>query len=278
MQKEGETVHDVENTLTVDVFYRLFPLILRRGTRAFVQREGMNEETNQPKKNSDMKTRKMWLTIMAVSVMSFGTIRAQGIHAGYVKSTYRTSVGNGATSYGEAMNGFEVGFDRTFKVARGIIAVDYGLNYTYLRSKDDFYNVNMKYVNHYLDIPVHLQLGIPLMGVARIFAYGGPKFVLGLSSKMKTEMEVMGTTYDVTYNCYKGSFKTSGLDESDLTFSDNMPRYKRPDIMMGVGGGVELLNLLTIKAGYEWGLLNLSKTDALDIKRNQFVVSAGISF
>ena len=48
--------------------------------------------------------------------------------------------------------------------------------------------------------------------------------------------------------------------------------------MMGVGGGVELFKHLTVKAGYEWGLMNLSKADGMTINRNQFVVSAGLSF
>ena len=54
--------------------------------------------------------------------------------------------------------------------------------------------------------------------------------------------------------------------------------YELEDGALGVGGGVELFKHLTVKAGYEWGLMNLSKADGMTINRNQFVVSAGLSF
>ena len=232
-----------------------------------------------------MKANKLWLALAAASIVSIGSARAQGIHVGYVNSAYTTSIGDGDPSKSEAMNGFEVGFDQTFKIAKGIIAVDYGLNYTFLASDaasaeaGDLVSMSGKTKNHYLDIPVHLQIGVPILGVVRVFAWGGPKFIVGLSSKTTMDASVLDTETSVTYNHYNGKVTGAGLGDNEISAgSENMPTYKRFDIMMGVGGGVELFKHVTVKAGYEWGLMNLSKTDGMTINRNQFVVSAGLSF
>ena len=143
----------------------------------------------------------------------------------------------------------------------------------------DLMSVSGRMKNHYLDIPVHLQIGVPILGVVRVFAYGGPKFIVGLSSKTTVDMDVAGTSTTVTYNHYSGKVTAPGLSDDELgNASDDTGTFKRFDIMMGVGGGVELFKHLTVKAGYEWGLMNLSKADGMTINRNQFVVSAGLSF
>ena len=231
-----------------------------------------------------MRATKLWLAFVAASLVSMGAM-AQGIHVGYVQSRFSTAIGDGAPSKSEAMNGFEAGFDQTFKIAKGIIAVDYGLNYTFLASDaasaeaGDLVSVSGKTKNHYLDIPVHLQIGVPILGVVRVFAWGGPKFIVGLSSKTTVDMDVAGTSTTVTYNHYNGKVTAPGLSDDELgNASDDTGTFKRFDIMMGVGGGVELFKHLTVKAGYEWGLMNLSKADGMTINRNQFVVSAGLSF
>ena len=59
--------------------------------------------------------------------------------------------------------------------------------------------------------------------------------------------------------------------------SDNKA-YKRFDILMGAGLGVELFGILNVTAGYDWGLFNQSKLDGVKLHRNQFNVGLGISF
>lgn len=231
-----------------------------------------------------MRATKLWLAFVAASLVSMGAM-AQGIHVGYVQSRFSTAIGDGAPSKSEAMNGFEAGFDQTFKIAKGIIAVDYGLNYTYLRGNkapgSNTENCLNIYENaHYLDIPVHLQIGVPILGVVRVFAYGGPKFVFGLAHNTIYELSLGdGPSGEIRYNHFSGKIKGAGFDDETLdNYAQGQPTYKRFDIMMGVGGGVELFKHLTVKAGYEWGLMNLSKADGMTINRNQFVVSAGLSF
>ena len=168
-----------------------------------------------------MRATKLWLAFVAASLVSMGAM-AQGIHVGYVQSRFSTAIGDGAPSKSEAMNGFEAGFDQTFKIAKGIIAVDYGLNYTYLASEaasaeaGDLMSVSGRMKNHYLDIPVHLQIGVPILGVVRVFAYGGPKFIVGLSSKTTVDMDVAGTSTTVTYNHYNGKVTAPGLSDDEL--------------------------------------------------------------
>ena len=55
----------------------------------------------------------------------------------------------------------------------------------------------------------------------------------------------------------------------------------RFDVMIGGGVGIDLFKFLTVKAGYDYGLLNRLKGDIAQtssMNRSQFYVAVGINF
>lgn len=222
--------------------------------------------------------------MVALCLTAIVPARAQvGIHAGYVHSTYAME-GTLPGFKDKAYDGFEAGLDNRTDIIGGILAVRYGLTYTYLEQElTPVANYDAKRVGHYLDIPLHLQVGIPL-GIIRVYAFGGPKFVMGLSSRT---IYTNGES-SLVWRMYNGDLVSNGdvdnalenhVDNELATYagSDNKA-YKRFDILMGAGLGVELFGILNVTAGYDWGLFNQSKLDGVKLHRNQFNVGLGISF
>ena len=222
--------------------------------------------------------------VVALCLIAIVPARAQvGIHAGYVHSTYAAEETSPVLK-DKAYDGFEAGLDNRTDIIGGILAVRYGLTYTYLEQElTPVANYDAKRVGHYLDIPLHLQVGIPL-GIIRVYAFGGPKFVMGLSSRT---IYTNGES-SLVWRMYNGDLVSNGdvdnalenhVDNELATYagSDNKA-YKRFDILMGAGLGVELFGILNVTAGYDWGLFNQSKMDGVKLHRNQFNVGLGISF
>ena len=90
--------------------------------------------------------------------------------------------------------------------------------------------------------------------------------------------EIGGDTYggQLTYNYYTGKFKSGDFNE-DL--SEVLPSYKRFEAALGGGVGVELFRLIEVKAGYDWGLTERSKSaEIFSSKRNIFYVTLGFRF
>lgn len=222
--------------------------------------------------------------VIALCLTAIVPARAQvGIHAGYVHSTYAAEETSPVLK-DKAYDGFEAGLDNRTDIIGGILAVRYGLTYTYLEQElTPVANYDAKRVGHYLDIPLHLQVGIPL-GIIRVYAFGGPKFVMGLSSRT---IYTNGES-SLVWRMYNGDLVSNGdvdnalenhVDNELATYagSDNKA-YKRFDILMGAGLGVELFGILNVTAGYDWGLFNQSKLDGVKLHRNQFNIGLGISF
>ena len=55
-------------------------------------------------------------------------------------------------------------------------------------------------------------------------------------------------------------------------------RYKRFDVQLGAGVGIELFKFLEVKVGYDWGLLDRFAGDFDELRRNQFYASVGLRF
>ena len=232
--------------------------------------------------------RKKWriaLGFIALCLAATVTANAQiGIHAGYVHSKYAVEGALPGFMQNKPYDGFEAGIDNRTDIIGGILAVRYGLTYTYVEQDLlPVLNYDAKRAGHYLDIPVHLQAGVPL-GIVRIYAFGGPKFVMGLSSRT---IYTNGES-SLVWRMYNGDLVSSGnvdnaldanVDNALATCADSEGKaYKRFDIQLGVGVGVELFGILNVTAGYDWGLFNQSKIDGVELKRNQFNVGVGIAF
>ena len=58
-------------------------------------------------------------------------------------------------------------------------------------------------------------------------------------------------------------------------------RLQRGDIMMGAAIGADFFNLMEVRLGYDWGLINRYKktvTEDLKMHRGQFTLSVGVRF
>ncbi len=234
-----------------------------------------------------------------VVLLAFGTANVSarvGLEAGYLNSTFHSDM-SGHKATGDPFNGFRIGLSSDSKIVAGL-SIRSGLGYSYMSHSDESkmnvlltdLTLNNRQVEQYLDLPIHLSYGFSLFKIVKIFVYGGPRLVLGLSSKNMTDLS--GTVFGIgnvsgnfEYNFYRNKISSDNLSDEIMTLVNNnladTGKESRFDVEMGVGLGVELFNVLTVKGGYDWGLINrYTGTYAEDnaLKRNQFHVSVGFLF
>ena len=126
---------------------------------------------------------------------------------------------------------------------------------------------------------------IPALGV---YVFAGPTLSLGLAANTKISFtgEALGNTmtFDARYNSYTGKIKSENIPEESL---DQINRYlpqtrmNRFDVLMGGGIGLNLVKFVTVKGGFDYGLLNRFNEDMADagtLNRMQFYISVGVMF
>ena len=118
-----------------------------------------------------------------------------------------------------------------------------------------------------LQIPLHVTFGVELGSAGKLFIYGGPAFNVGLSSKLyafdrkdffKQRKDTMS----------KNLYGDLGDDSSEIDL-------KRFDAKVGVGLGYRI-KFFELNAGYDFGLLNMSKKNGDKLHQN--TLHAGIAF
>lgn len=217
-----------------------------------------------------------------------------GISFGYVNSSYRTT--DWATDEVErtpALNGFAVSLTKDIALIRSVLYFRTGLGYTYqtrsrvLRPDILPAKVISDRKEHFLSVPLRLRYSFPVFSRIAVTADAGPVLLAGLSSKMifRTKIqEDMSST--LQYNLYNEKYKASSGSaalESWAKASGGLPygRIRRFDVLIGAGVGADFFDILEVRLGYDWGLVNKYKGDvAADKKmyRGQFTLSAGIRF
>ena len=236
--------------------------------------------------------------IRIIALFALSTLNANAqylLEAGYTSSRYVAKSGN-ETIKSDPLSGFNIGLNREFPLIKGIY-FETGLGYTYVTNKDEYIldiplvdiAIKSKLNEHYIHLPVHLKYLYSFSENFSIFAFGGPKFVVGLSSTNKIDIKgrVVGVDFkgDLKYDFYKDEITSSNIpsqiaDEIN-DYSIGGQKYRRFDIQMGLGAGVEIAEFYVVKVGYDWGLLNRYSGDFLDnttLKRNQFYVNIGYRF
>lgn len=232
--------------------------------------------------------------IVASAVLVFAGLNASaqtGIEAGYINTRYNME--GAQLPGGDALNGFYVGVSNETNLVGGL-GIHIGLNYSYATdkaAKDLWQSLSMKggtEKDQSLNVPLRLRFAFNLLPkILKIQIYGGPVFSLGLSHtqdfNFSTEIAGQSMTGSLKYNYYTGEFKSDVFDDDQLeALNRNMPAaYKRFDVAVGGGLGVELFRLLEVKAGYDWGVMNRIKGDAaqtVSCKKNMFYVTVGFRF
>lgn len=189
--------------------------------------------------------KKFLISVLAASLMlagadAFAQTSASGLSvgAGWANTTWRTKL-NGST-HKTTGNGFYLGAFYEIPVNYSGFSIEPGLYWEFLSSGG---HDSLK--EHYLSIPVMAKLSYNLADDTRFFAFAGPTFQLGLSSE------------------------TGDINNYDHD-------WRRSDVLLGGGVGFDLLDVLRIKVGVNWGLGNHYDGDGIKIHRNE--VTLGVAY
>jgi len=212
------------------------------------------------------KTMKSFVIIAVLAIVSVGTVNAQlGVQAGYVSSKFV-----GENPYTDPYNGFNAGLTYDMEIQGGV-GLHYGLLYTLISDKEseDLFDATLttKSFGHFLNVPVQATYKYAINRDLRIFAYAGPNFTMGVAGSNTLSSDATDR-----------ELKDSWYKEGDGLFGEMIGDsfYKRFDIQLGVGLGVQYSNFI-LKGGYDWGLLNPYGSD-FKANRNQFNISLGYLF
>lgn len=198
---------------------------------------------------------------LAIAAIAAGSAMAQvSVGAGYLNQTSKSSLSESNSSKGSS-DGFYVGAAFSCPIIAGL-SVDPGVYYGFLTSSTDvniagFELANGKTQSHYLMIPIDLRYSFHALDFLDVFALAGPRFNVGLAST--TTVSALGDAVEQKVDNYG--------ENSSL---------QRFDFGLGVGIGFDLFQMVRIKVGYDWGLLDVNKTDA--VTTNNSMLHAGVAF
>lgn len=200
----------------------------------------------------------------ALMLFSIDASAQLSIGAGFAKSDLKENVDLASVSQEKTANanGLYFGADYTFKFKYGF-GFTPGIEWVYVADKNlkEFGILNgsneTKFKEHYVNIPLDIDWGIDLK-VVRVFAFAGPTLSFNVSSKTT----VAGSSTEDKVSTKDFLEKLGG-------------KYGAFDLMLGAGAGVDVLNMIRVKFGYDWGLVNRGNDD-LKLHRQQ--LKLGVAF
>lgn len=201
--------------------------------------------------------KKIILTLALVAAAATSAMAQFSVGAGYLSQTSKYSLSSSTTS--STANGFYAGADADYNLGAGLSVVP-GIYYGYLSSDASYLGLaNSTTKSHYIAVPVNFKYSIAPIEMLKVFAYAGPQFELGVSSKTTTSALGVSTSLD-NYG-----------DDGSLN---------RFNISLGLGLGVDVSDIVRINGGYSWGLLNMLKDagDNASIKTSYWHIGAAFLF
>lgn len=209
-----------------------------------------------------MKSIKKIFLVAIATLLSISFASAQfGVQAGF-------SMTKTAEKDADGINGFHVG--PTFNLTiQGPISLQYGLLYNlYIESEktDKEYNswLVTKSTLHQIDIPVRVAATFPLSGGISAFAFAGPNFNFGLAGNSSLTTYIDGKKSD------KFSFVGDDIYKTDKDLS-------RFNLQLGLGAGFQYDNM-GVRFSYDFGLLDMHKSDAINYRDNGLKVGLFFNF
>lgn len=209
-----------------------------------------------------MKSIKKISLVALAAILSITFANAQvGVQAGY--SMMKTTVDNS-----KASNGFHVGPIYNMSL-QGPISLQYGLLYNLYLSSDDKTTGSgdlrtgavITRTAHQFDVPVRVAATFPIASSISAFAFAGPNFNLGLASGSSTQAWALGK-------------KAGDPVKVDYYEDKNISRF---NLQLGLGAGLQYSNM-GVKFSYDFGLLDMHKSDAIDYKVNGLKVGLFYNF
>ena len=213
--------------------------------------------------------KKIFATILAASLMLVATEAFAQIHvgAGYVSSTLSGQY-KGNAQDPEASNGFYAGGSFNIPLS-GDLGVAPGIYFSLITKTDSdggsafgvSYSGKSTFTEMAINVPVMANYKYALSGDTKFFAYAGPTFQLGLSSKTYVEAGL-------------GSFGYSGTGDH---YADG--DYNKFNLYLGGGIGAEVAKFMII-LGYDYGVLNLyaGDTENTAYHRSNLHIGVGYAF
>lgn len=234
---------------------------------------------------------KIIIAAAAGLLMTFELPAKNGIEIGYLNSTYRTKAASGEVTKSDPMSGFYVGLVKDLRLFAGL-SIQPGLYYSYLNTaeKEEIpsFNLSSSYTEHGLNLPIHIKYTFDIVPAFGVYVFAGPTLSLGLAANTKISFtgEALGNTmtFDARYNSYTGKIESENIPEESLDQIDRylpQTRMNRFDVLMGGGIGLNLVKFVTVKGGFDYGLLNRFNEDMADagtLNRMQFYISVGVMF
>ena len=201
------------------------------------------------------------IAAMLLSIPSFAQYSSGGFDLDKENLYYGVRIGmTGATLSGDIEGlGTKAGLTLAGVIGLHIsnsapVFLESGLYYTERGGKKDTFSVS--YNN--LEIPVLVKYGVKATDDIAILPFIGPVFSYAFSGKYK--LTEGGTT--VEYGAFDEK-KWSGLKRANMGFK--------------LGCGAEYNNLY-LEAGYQFGITDISKADAVSVHSNALFVNFGVNF
>ena len=190
--------------------------------------------------------------VLAAGLLLAGTTAYAQISVGAGYSNVTQRIKASGINKDITMHGLYAGMDYSIPISENISIVQ-GLYYEFSNgSADKLLNIGAasallkgRLEEHYIDIPFKFMFSIPYQG-NKFFAFAGPTANIGVSSKLKGDIKVLGFEL-------KGDF----LDMYDKDIFESM------DLMLGGGIGADLGKMLRLTLGYNIGMFN-----RLDMENN----------
>lgn len=203
--------------------------------------------------------KKVLLAIFAAATLAVSANAQVNVEAGYVNSVQKLKK-SGSTVSGTS-NGVYVGASYNFAFGK-VISLSPGVQYEFLTTGD--YKVlplaSGSVQEHYANVPVLLNAGVNIGSNVRIYFYAGPTLSIGIATSKSINSGVGDG----------GNIKKQNLYADDT--------YKRLDVLLGGGAGVEICRRIRLTAGYDAGLLNRTSLDDATLRRNRLHVGAAVTF
>ena len=201
--------------------------------------------------------------VLTIGATSYAQI---SISAGYDNSTLTNAIYSNEVASNVLYHGFYAGVGYTIPIVAGL-SITPGVYFESIHANHvtDMQTFGLRFSgsDKYLSAPLYVSYGFDLSSSVRLSVFAGPTATLGLSSVIKG------------YGAYKNSnIKT----EETISEAYKEGYWKRFDVMLGGGLGIELLRHIRITVAVNFGMIDRQKTKMFDlpIKRNQLV--AGVTY
>ncbi|MDR2841172.1 MAG: PorT family protein [Paludibacter sp.] len=206
------------------------------------------------------------ILIAAMAAFAVSTYAQLGVQVGYVLPTTTSKTDSHKTSV--SINGIQAGVNYTYYYNDNFF-VQPALLYTYgfKNENTEAMGVNIgksALTSHTIDLPIRLGYSLPIADDFKVFAFAGPDFQYNIDQINKFKIG------DGDWSKGASIYGTKDIPNKD---------FSHLDILLGAGIGATYKSI-TLKAGYDFGLLNkyVGDLDKSSIHTNAFSVALGFAF